>query len=594
MFEVKSRIGALRSRSSSRSSDQSRRAKSTSPLRNDIVEEIEVHEDITSENGATAEEIQEEALRKYLKDPLIKEQFLKLINSKSLDSLQNLENKVVKYQLEKDNETSQMIASLCRQMDELTAKTSKNEDAIEQFEIEKNRLKSFNADIKYSKFFDLLPPTKFSDTNTLDKKEQETRFLHNFPYANKPKKYDGKNLSIRDFLCQINRAQEKLNLSKEEFISELLASTQSEIREHIEVWKDGGESLEDLYFKLLSMYDTRMTPDQARNQLEAFQMDKSKKLSDITATISRLSTLANSHYPTKSVRAIRANEDSIKTLLKLLPPTSKYLAKSEITKLSLTLDREPHFHELVARLLISQDQINEDIKLHSKEKTKDSIYKFSKPTFNKSKFTRTPTYRSNNAYQPRPKIHITEAKPKFPNKNDKRQDFSLQNKNGNSSFNRNNFNQNSSSNRNNSNQNASNNCNNFNQNRSNNRNSNFRNNKYNNQNSYNSNGYPPRNNSNSFNGNRFRSNNYGSQKGFYDKRPYCSLCGYKTHTAVEGCPYMVTDDGHQLKNISPTSGPCTKCPPNVNPLRHPEQHCPFRPKGPFAFRAEQGGKTQFS
>ena len=63
--------------------------------------------------------------------------------------------------------------------------------------------------------------------------------------------------------------------------------------------------------------------------------------------------------------------------------------------------------------------------------------------------------------------------------------------------------------------------------------------------------------------------------------PYCSLCGKVDHTAVGGCPYMVSDNGTP-KKIFPTKDTCNACPAYVTPrLNHPAVYCPFRPMGPL-------------
>ena len=63
---------------------------------------------------------------------------------------------------------------------------------------------------------------------------------------------------------------------------------------------------------------------------------------------------------------------------------------------------------------------------------------------------------------------------------------------------------------------------------------------------------------------------------------YCSLCGKKDHTANDGCPHMVTDQGVTV-GMMPTHGTCSLCPTRISPrLNHPSAFCPYRKNGPFS------------
>jgi hypothetical protein len=62
---------------------------------------------------------------------------------------------------------------------------------------------------------------------------------------------------------------------------------------------------------------------------------------------------------------------------------------------------------------------------------------------------------------------------------------------------------------------------------------------------------------------------------------YCSLCGSKSHLAIDGCPNMKSDSG-QIVSILPSKDVCSACPTFVNPrLSHPQYLCPYRKTGPW-------------
>lgn len=76
----------------------------------------------------------------------------------------------------------------------------------------------------------------------------------------------------------------------------------------------------------------------------------------------------------------------------------------------------------------------------------------------------------------------------------------------------------------------------------------------------------------------WRGNN---RQGGSQQATYCSLCGNVDHTASQGCPFMVNDQGQRI-NYQPIQGVCSACPPCIAPrLNHSERICPFRKGGPL-------------
>jgi hypothetical protein len=64
----------------------------------------------------------------------------------------------------------------------------------------------------------------------------------------------------------------------------------------------------------------------------------------------------------------------------------------------------------------------------------------------------------------------------------------------------------------------------------------------------------------------------------YNKR-HCLLCGEVDHTATDGCPNMISDQGRRIYAV-PSNEACTDCPSYVYPrLFHNPEICPFRVTG---------------
>ncbi len=496
----------------------------------------------------------------YLQDPLHKDHLKELAKTKSVTSLYDIEEKIIQYQrerMEDQRETKRAITSLSHQMDELTKLCSYNCTEIGGIKKDKARLKEFTRiDAKFGKCFELKGPTTFSPVPTLKDPFQARQHYKIFPFINSTRKYDPKekqSMPIRSFLTSINRAQERLNLSEEEFKQELLEATQGEIREHLDVWIESNDSIDDLYFKLVSIYDKRITHEKAQKMLDDFKITKDMSLMDITSEIAKLACYANSHYPTSDVRTFRINETSINALYRVLPRQSKFLAKSKHMELTQLKDgKAVSFSELVTRLRMSQEQIEDDIR-HSVAEEQTS-------TENKTTPFRRNGYMS---YKYRPKVNSINSHGVYDSpisgSNEKNivSDHPLVNPPENKSH-RNQRNWAPSNNN-------YNNVNNYNNNRFQNRRDNYRGNS---------------NGSQNFNGYK-RGQNYERNK--LPLKLYCSLCGFTDHTPVSGCRFMVTDQGGRI-TVCPTSEPCTKCPANVKPLRHPEANCPYRRGGPLAHK----------
>ena len=550
-----------RKRSKSRESAPSR---SPSPKMDSLYLDYEQTQEGPSNNGKY--EINKENI-----DPALLQQLVDLADNRSMASLEEFGNKCIHHQKQQE----EFLDSLCREFREMQSRVGKVKDVVDTLEEDNRKIKDLDySSINYGKAFDVQPPSEYSPTDVLKNKERESLFLHYFPYANQARKYDGKLMPVRDFLRNVNRAQERVNLSEKEFKTELLASTQGEIRDHLDVWVDSGDSLKDIYFKLLQIYDHRMTPLRASQLLDSFRINKNMTLAEINTKIAKLASLANAHYTDTVYRHFRTNEMSINKFFSVLPKHARFLAQYQHSKLLKNLGKSPTFAELMKQLRLCQEQIEDDIRSNAlpsdkfRQKPRIPFNRFkSSPNFmpqtntvttynNNSNFpqrrvwnSRQPTYRGN--YRGNTTFR---SSPTYSN--------NTYNRPGNSSFSpRTNMNT--------------------------------------------GNSYKPRYQAPSNRGNfmnqrsqRGRGGQWSPNKSYFPRNDMqkknfssanttplgtdCSLCGIKSHSWLK-CTNMKTDQG-KLITIGPTSEPCKKCPKNIGPLRHPEKFCPYRPKGPWAHK----------
>lgn len=384
---------------------------------------------------------------------------------------------------------------------------------------------------------DFPAPTHFSPHPTLKFPSQRGEAMRVFPV--KGKKFSGVNEAgspgIIEFLSNMNGAQTQCLLSESEFIEFLLLCTTGYAHSLLIDWVNQGENIPTLYHNLLTFFDKRVSPDEAREALLKIKAAKYSNLNKLMAKILSLAGRASSVLPPGEAQKAYFNSEAINALLHSLPPTSSALARNQLILLSAKLAGPVSFNVLCKSLNMFKNQIDEDIKRNGIESERKNVKYGGKPQKwnNGKKYTEqitsyaidAPTtiggnsgnyrgdqgrfVRGNNPPQP-----AFQRQGNYQSRN--------QGQNGSGHFQRG---------------------------------SNHR-------------------------GNSRKS--WGNRQGHQGQNVnYCSLCGHKDHRASEGCPYMVADNGKPIATL-PMLGTCTVCPSHVNPkLHHPVPLCPFRANGPL-------------
>jgi hypothetical protein len=144
-----------------------------------------------------------------------------------------------------------------------------------------------------------------------------------------------------------------------------------------------GESVESIYHLFMLNFDKRITPLEAKMQLNSFKATKNQNLAKVTTHISQLAVRANSILPEGDSRNHSYNLDCAQALMRALPTASSHLVSNTYHHLTAQRGRAATFVELTRKLDIYMDSIDSDIKRNGIEpKVKINFSKNSGKKFN--------------------------------------------------------------------------------------------------------------------------------------------------------------------------------------------------------------------
>ncbi len=382
-------------------------------------------------------------------------------------------------------------------------------------------------------------PKTFSPVPTLITPRQRGECMKLFPTGNH--KFSGqtkdKEMSIIEFLSMIKTAQAQCNLSEQEFKEMLLASTTGKAHLLLIEWLANNDDPSAIFHNLLLHFDKRITPEEARQELNAYKAPKSANLAKVISHIMLLEGRAITTLPQGPAREAPYNMDIIQTLIRSLPTTSSILVQNTFNQLSARLGRAAKADELARALNPFRHAIDIDLKTNGVDQNKrvgiqKNFVRYSPRTPKYSSYSMTVQQNQNKPNNFRANGYRHHQGPqnntnRFNNPN-RVGTFFGRSQSTNRGFNR---------------------------------------------------GSGPQRYSNGFrNSGQNRANTFNNSKNIGN---YCSLCGYKNHLATDGCPNMKNDSGQQI-NVFPTHTTCSLCPAKISArLNHPSIVCPFRKGGTF-------------
>ena len=169
-------------------------------------------------------------------------------------------------------------------------------------------------------------------------------------------------VDIIEFLQSMNMAQRTIGLSEAEFIDYLIKSTSGDACKLISSYLEVPMDLDTIYHNLLSNYDDRMPPSQAKAQLSTFRIPKYLSMAKGESKIMSLASRASVTFPPGAPRRLYYDIESCNCLIKALPTESSNLANNKYQTLCAQFNRNPTYAEFMKSLMKHADSINEDIK----------------------------------------------------------------------------------------------------------------------------------------------------------------------------------------------------------------------------------------
>lgn len=153
-----------------------------------------------------------------------------------------------------------------------------------------------------------------------------------------------------------------MKLSREEFKEYMMKCTSHNVYILCTEYFSFGHDIEDAYFSLLTMFDTRISPGDARKNLMNFKITRNSNLKKAEGIIMHWASRVSSQIPEGPSRTACNDLESGTTLMRALPPASATLARDIYNKLAAKLGRAPSFIELCKALAPHAENINDDIR----------------------------------------------------------------------------------------------------------------------------------------------------------------------------------------------------------------------------------------
>ena len=136
------------------------------------------------------------------------------------------------------------------------------------------------------------PPSTFSPIPTLTSTQRANDAMKIFPRIKFSGSYRDGSMSIMEFLTALNSAQKQLNLSTAEFLDKLLASSTGGAHEFIVEWIQSGETVDTMYYNLLTNFDKRITPNEATLQINSYKVERNTNLAKVESALMMLAARA--------------------------------------------------------------------------------------------------------------------------------------------------------------------------------------------------------------------------------------------------------------------------------------------------------------
>ena len=201
---------------------------------------------------------------------------------------------------------------------------------------------------------EVIIPQFFGSESIAQNEKKQNLLRHLLP----SEKFGGGN-GIIQFLDCMTHAQEILHLSRKEFQYHFIRMTSGPVYEYLRTSFLNGNSIEDAYRYLLSVYHKPLASDVALKLLTNFKADKSMSFPKLHSKILSLATAASKISPLHTRQSF-INIYASTFLIQSLPPTSSQKANNTY-QLLLSQKSDVTYLDLVNSLSKFSDSINKDI-----------------------------------------------------------------------------------------------------------------------------------------------------------------------------------------------------------------------------------------
>jgi hypothetical protein len=147
----------------------------------------------------------------------------------------------------------------------------------------------------------------------------------------------------------------------------LLLCTTGKAHSYLLNWIKLGDDVPTLYHNIMSQFDTRVSAEEAQNNLFTYRAPKSTNLRHMEAKIMEWAERASSNIPNGPGRKDFYNMQVVQAMIRALPPTSASRVQSVYNTLSARMGRAALATELSRALNLDRHAIDLDIKANGGE-----------------------------------------------------------------------------------------------------------------------------------------------------------------------------------------------------------------------------------
>ena len=126
-------------------------------------------------------------------------------------------------------------------------------------------------------------------------------------------------MDVVEFLYAMNAAHESFKISKEEFKQMLLLCTTGKPHSLIRGWISSGYDITTIYHYLQVHFDTRLSPQEASEQLRNYKAPKTANLAQVQAHLMELASRVVTQIPEGPSRNAIFDVEMTQALIRCLP-----------------------------------------------------------------------------------------------------------------------------------------------------------------------------------------------------------------------------------------------------------------------------------